>query len=72
MSYIEYHELKQLQERERLMTNGDRIRTMPDEELAAFLSEWGERSLAWHSEYGETLAYLQETAPEGGNYEIYR
>ena len=40
--------------------NGDRIRAMNNEELAQFLSKWGERSLAWHSEYGETLAFLEE------------
>lgn len=46
------------------MTNADWIRAMSDEELADFLSEWGQKSNAWCSEYGETLAFLQQ--PEEG------
>ena len=45
-------------------SNADRIRAMTDEELALFLSEWGQKSKAWCSEYGETLGYIQE--PYGG------
>ena len=54
------------------MTNADRIRSMRDEELALFLSAWGERSLAWYSEYGETLDYLQQSAEKYISEDINR
>lgn len=41
-------------------TNADRIRATSDEELAAFLSEWAERCLAWYGEYGQTLDWLKQ------------
>lgn len=47
------------------LTNADVIRFMTDEELATFLSEWAERCVAWHGEYGETLNWLKEPAKEG-------
>ena len=46
-------------------TNADRIRAMSDEELAAFLSEWAERCLAWYGEYGETLDWLNQPVKDG-------
>jgi hypothetical protein len=49
------------------VTNADRIRSMSDEELAAFLSEWAERSLAWYGEYGETLDWLKQPVKDGDN-----
>ena len=49
-----------------VFTNADSIREMSDEELAEFLAEWGHRSLSWYSEYGETLAYLQEPTQKEG------
>lgn len=48
-------------------TNADHIRAMNDEELAAFLSEWAERCLAWYGEYGETLVWLKEPVKDGDN-----
>lgn len=47
------------------LTNADVIRFMSDEELATFLSEWAERCVAWHGEFGETLGWLKESAKEG-------
>ena len=49
-------------------TNADRIRAMSDEELAEFLGDWAQLHRAWMCDsQGECLAWLQETAKDGGN-----
>ena len=45
----------------RPMTNADRIRSMSNEELAEFLTEWNGNQRAWRRDtYGELAAWLEE------------
>ena len=43
-----------------IITNGDMIRSMSDEELAYFLNQWGTSTRAWQKDYGETLHWTQK------------
>ena len=51
------------------MTNAQKIRSMPDEELADFLNQWGTSTRAWQKDHGETLYWLQQTAGEEDKHE---
>ena len=44
----------------KIMSNGDRIRSMDDEELTEFLNAWAQKPFAWKQEPGTTGWWIKE------------
>ena len=64
ISALRKQDVTDSQEKNEPLTNAQKIRSMPDEELADFLNQWGTSTRAWQKDPGETLHWLQMPAEE--------